>query len=250
MKSLTKLFREQLNTYSVCLESGGDASSIFNPLISQSEHACGLIRYYDPNLQDKDIFIIGIGQGALIARFLIETCEGIEGRIKRFISIGGPHMGVAKVPFCENGIICSVINSFALSMIYNSFIQDYFSPASYYKNNHNISNYLQYCSFLPSINNEVDLNPAYRENFKTLEKLVLIKFSNDTVLIPKETAWFEFYDKDDNIVALKDSDFYNNDLIGLKYLVDQNRVDFLEFEGDHLQFTEQDIINRIIPYFK
>ena len=249
MKSLIKLLIGQLNTYTVCLESAGDVSSIFNPLIQQSEHACGLIRYYDPNLQDKDLNIIGIGQGALIARFLIETCEGLEGRVKKFISIGCPHMGIAKLP-CIINLTCSLENYISNYIAYNWFVQDYISMASYYKDNHNYNDYYKYNKYLPMINNEVELNETYKENFKKLEKLVLIKFTNDTKLIPKESAWFEFYDASDNIVKLEDSEFYKNDLIGLKYLVEEKKVDFIELKGEHLEYTDEDVINYIIPVLK
>ena len=39
-----------------------------------------------------------------------------------------------------------------------------------------------------------------RDRMANLEKLVLIKFTEDTMIVPKETAWFEtFEEKTDKI---------------------------------------------------
>ena len=42
-------------------------------------------------------------------------------------------------------------------------------------------------------------------------------FEDDTMIIPKETAWFGFYDVDgETLVKMEDSDFYKQDYIGMK----------------------------------
>jgi hypothetical protein len=46
---------------------------------------------------------------------------------------------------------------------------------------------------------------------------------------------------------LNGTDFYNKDFIGLKSLVDAKNVSFETYQGDHLQFTMDDVENRIIP---
>lgn len=47
---------------------------------------------------------------------------------------------------------------------------------------HNLDDYLKYNPFLPDINNEHDdKNPQYAANLASLDKLVLFRFSDDTV---------------------------------------------------------------------
>lgn len=38
-----------------------------------------------------------------------------------------------------------------------------------------------------------DMLQRYRDNLKALQKLVLVKFNNDTMVQPRETEWFGFY---------------------------------------------------------
>ena len=64
----------------------------------------------------------------------------------------------------------------------------------------------------------------YKENLLALERLVLIRFSEDTVVVPKDSAWFGRYRAgttiaDDNLVQLRESDWYkNDDALGLRTL--------------------------------
>ena len=44
------------------------------------------------------------------------------------------------------------------------------------------------------------------------------------------------------------SPLYSEDWIGLKYLMDDGRVDFLEFSGGHLHITTDNIRQHVLPY--
>ncbi len=55
-----------------------------------------------------------------------------------------------------------------------------------------------------------------------LENLTLIKFAEDTMIVPKETAWFQSYKENTTeIQELEETDFYKNDMLGLKTLDEQ-----------------------------
>jgi palmitoyl-protein thioesterase len=78
---------------------------------------------------------------------------------------------------------------------------------------------------------------------------MLVMFTEDTMVYPKESEWFQTLDsKDKSVVPLEDSDFYKNDLIGLKALNEAKKVQFEKIEGDHLQFSKADITNTFIPF--
>jgi len=80
---------------------------------------------------------------------------------------------------------------------------------------------------------------------------MLVMFTADTMVYPKESEWFQTLDsKDKNVVPLEDSDFYKNDLIGLKSLNEAKKVQFISIDGDHLQFSKDDINNTFIPFLK
>ncbi|KAG5539949.1 hypothetical protein RHGRI_020246 [Rhododendron griersonianum] len=149
-------------------EEIGDGSwdSWFMPLRDQAEEVCDKV----VNLHGH----IGIFSypGNVIGRGVVEFCDGGP-PVKNFVSLGGPHAGTASVPLCGAHL----------------------APSGYLKLPNNIPAYLEKCRFLPKLNNELpdERNATYKERFTSLQNLVLIMFEHDTVLIPKETAWFGYY---------------------------------------------------------
>jgi palmitoyl-protein thioesterase len=54
--------------------------------------------------------------------------------------------------------------------------------------------YLAHNTFLADINNERPAkNATYRANLASLEKLVLFRFKDDVTVVPRDSAWFGFY---------------------------------------------------------
>ena len=67
------------------------------------------------------------------------------------------------------------------------------------------------------------------------------------MIIPKETAWFQFYNNLGEVMNLEDSEFYKEDYIGLRKLMEENKIKFVELEGNHLEFDDNDIEIHMIP---
>lgn len=61
------------------------------------------------------------------------------------------------------------------------------------------------------------------------------------MITPIETAWFQYWDTNQNVIDLAESDFYKDDLIGLRQLNDEGKIQFVEFNGGHLSFDEKDM---------
>lgn len=94
---------------------------------------------------------------------------------------------------------------------------------------------------MADINNDRDLkNSTYKENLLKLQKLVLIKFAQDSVVVPRESEWFGFYQtgQTEKMLSFNETKLYMEDWIGLKTLDQTGRLDFLSSPGDHLQFTD------------
>ncbi len=72
-------------------------------------------------------------------------------------------------------------------------------------------------------------------------------FSEDTMIFPKETAHFGFYNENGDVISLNQTDLYNSDYIGLRELTEKNKTQFLTFEGNHLQFSREQIDEFIVP---
>lgn len=233
-----------------CFESGGSLLDFVTSFNHQAETACENLKKND-KFAGKEIAVMGLSQGALIARYIAEECE-FGGKVKRFISIGGPQMGVAAFPHCASGIMCDIVNSVVDKFVYNSFIQGLIGPAGYFRNPKNFNSYLSGSTFLAKLNNEIqhDKTELYKQRILDIEKIVLVMFDQDTMIIPKETAHFQFFDESKHVVDFEKTDVYINDDLGLKQMKTEERIVFLTLPGDHLEFSESDLDNIAIPYLK
>lgn len=100
--------------------------------------------------------------------------------------------------------------------------------------------------FLTSINNEIPefTNTSYAQNLATLSNLVLVLFSQDRTVVPKESAWFGSYapadesEGDSTLVPMRQQPLYTEDRIGLKTLDKKGAVTLTACEGEHMQITQ------------
>ena len=105
-------------------------------------------------------------------------------------------MGVAAIPGCFSGVMCTVLNFFASKIVYFSWAQDIFAPAGYFRDVKQYDTYVKDSTFLPALNNEKkeswhqDHNNLRTAKFSDLNGAMLVMFDEDTVIYPKETAWF------------------------------------------------------------
>uniref|UniRef100_A0A7N0UPI4 Palmitoyl-protein thioesterase 1 n=1 Tax=Kalanchoe fedtschenkoi TaxID=63787 RepID=A0A7N0UPI4_KALFE len=225
-------FTERLSNWSAstgyCIEIGdGSWDSWVMPLLKQTSSVCEQVKKID-DLSDG-YNIVGLSQGNAVARGVIEFCDGGP-PVKNFVSLGGPHAGTASIPFCG----------------------EHLAPSGYLKIPTDIAAYEKGCRFLPKLNNEIagERNSTYKERFSSLENLVLIMFEHDTVLIPKETAWFGYYPDGafTPILPANETALYIEDWIGLKTLDEAGKVQFVSVPGNHLEISESCMQEYVVPY--
>lgn len=88
-----------------------------------------------------------------------------------------------------------------------------------------------------------------KSQFKSLSKVMLVKFESDTVIYPKETAWFQSLAPDGKtVLPLNATHFYQEDYIGVRELNEAGKIQFVSLPGDHLQFSNADLENIFIPF--
>lgn len=93
--------------------------SLFYPADWMAEKYCSIVESLDVVKNNEYINIIGMSQGALNARYIIEACNLSSTKVYNFLSIGGPHMGVTKVPTCiQDNSFCNLLNWIANYTIY------------------------------------------------------------------------------------------------------------------------------------
>ena len=164
----------------ICLEIGsfGAASSRFTDMWSQVNEVCRKIST-NPRLA-RGFNMVGLSQGALVARAVIQTCDTLP-RVHNFVSVGGPQAGVASIPwssYVNMDLFLGAVNAGLSAAMYTRRMQKAVAPAGYFKIPTALGSYLRGCDFLPVINNELpEVNTAFVDRLKRLNRMVLIKVS-------------------------------------------------------------------------
>lgn len=219
-------------------------------------------------------------------RALVQRCP--TPKMKNLISLGGQHQGVYGLPNCGSlshpscdylrrllnhaayleWVAWVQIASFNFVFRFARWVQRFLVQATYWHDPLNEEGYKKYSTFLADINNERTLNVDYIQNLRSLEKLVFVKFENDSMVQPVESEWFGFYKTGQAVVieALQQSEIYLEvcrskifwgvrdrvkwlfqDRLGLQKMDADSKLHFLSTPGDHLQFTwdwfEQNIVD-------
>ena len=250
MKNTSKLVSDLENDLGVhveCIEIGnGFLDSVAKPILKQVEEACEKIKS-NPNFQDK-FNVLGISQGTLIGRYIIEKCD-MKGQVMKYMSFDGPQMGIASIPKITCGSFCEWLCNITAPLAYQ--LRDIVAPCGYYKYRYDQDTYKKTNTFLKMLNNEDEKDEEVYKRFSSLEKVKLIKSREDTVITPRDSSWFQFYDKNGiDIVPLELSDFYIDDYIGLRKLNEEGKVEFTEFAEEHVLYNIDEYNEEIVKFFE
>ncbi|OWA52216.1 Palmitoyl-protein thioesterase 1 [Hypsibius exemplaris] len=193
---------------------------------------------------------VGLSQGGQFLRAVAQRCPNPP--IKNLITLGGQHQGVSAFPNCPGTkAVCRYIRELLDLGAYTSFVQQRLVQAQYWHDPLKEDEYRKKSTFLADINNELTRNEVYKENLQKLRNFVMVKFLNDTVVIPQESEWFGFYcpGQEKTICSLQDSTLYQEDWLGLKAMNEAGKVKFLTAPGEHIQFTTEWFLDTIAaPY--
>ncbi|XP_040564861.1 palmitoyl-protein thioesterase 1 [Lepeophtheirus salmonis] len=194
---------------------------------------------------------IGFSQGAQFLRAVAQKCP--QG-MKKLISIGGQHQGIFGLPHCsgEHFQICEYVRQLLSYGAYTPWIQHLLVQAQYWHDPLKEDTYKDSSIFLAGINNENEIIEEYKTNLNTLEKFVMIKFNNDTMVDPNVSSHFGFFkpNSSNETIPLEETELFKEDRLGLKTMKDQGKLVFLAVNGDHLElpkgFFENEIINKYL----
>ncbi|CAK9204150.1 unnamed protein product [Sphagnum troendelagicum] len=247
----TEVLSEMSGAEGHCVSVGnGWRDSYFTHLEKQAAIICQKVRE-KPELQDG-YNIVGLSQGSMIARAVIEWCPGGP-PVYNFVSLGGPHAGIAAVPLCVVMSLCRLINAVIGRFVYTQIVQNHLAPSGYIKIPTELSRYYKGTSFLPRLNNEIAMsrNEIYKKRLSSLNHLTLIMFTEDVILTPPQTAWFGYYANNDfggEILPANETDLYKEDWIGLQTLDKAGKLSFVAFPGNHLSISETEMEDHIVPF--
>ena len=189
------------------------------------------------NISNEKINIIGFSQGGLTSRCYVEKYSHLTKNVSKLITIGTPHEGIYYEKWPYDGLIK------------HEYTKD---PFLYEK-------YLEKNDYLVYLNNEKnhENSQIYKNNMKTLDLFVNIYSKIDEVIVPYQSSFFEFYNiekaKYSGILEVKgfnESHQYTRDLIGLKYLITNNKYIKHNIECSHDRFKDSEelieFINQIL----
>lgn len=190
---------------------------------------------------------VGFSQGGQFLRAVAQRCPNPP--MKNLVSVGGQHQGVYGFPRCPAADwICDMVRRMLNYGAYVSFVQNTLVQAEYWHDPMAEDEYRHKSIFLADINNELHQNDDYKRNLLRLQNLALIMFTHDTMVVPKESEWFGFYQVNDvhTMLQMNQTALFIQDRIGLKELQNSGRLHFHAVDGDHLQISDQEFIAEVI----
>lgn len=188
---------------------------------------------------------VGFSQGGLFLRALLQRCSKIS--MHNLVTFGSPHMGVQELPMCKpHEWLCKKKNEILKKQVWRENIQKSIIPAQYFRDPYEYNNYVFHSNFLADVNNELvdKQNPSYGENLNKLNKFVMITFTNDTTVVPKESAAFNDWDIElDKTIPIEKTQLYKKDLLGLKQMNDDGKLKFISIEEDHMVISDSFLVD-------
>lgn len=163
------------------------------------------------------VHLLCFSQGGLICRALVSMMP--DHSVHTLISLSSPLAGQYGDTDYLPRVFPKCIKKTVYRVCYNRFGQKV-SICDYWNDPHHRSSYLKGNSFLTLLNGDrphKDMK-AWRGNFLRIKKLVLIGGPDDGVITPWQSSHFGFYDSNENIVEMRNQEFYKNDTFGLKTL--------------------------------
>ncbi|XP_050086112.1 palmitoyl-protein thioesterase 1 [Anopheles aquasalis] len=195
---------------------------------------------------------IGFSQGGQFMRALAQRCPWP--RMNNLITLGGQHQGVFGLPNCPSlsSKTCEGFRRMLNNAAYTDFMQNHLVQATYWHDPLNEITYKNSSTFLADINNERTINQSYIQNLQSLKTFIMVRFNKDSIVQPLDSQWFGYYKpgQDVQTQSLRESDVYIQDRLGLKLMDAENKIVFLECDGNHLQFTKEWVRKKLFKYLQ
>lgn len=240
-------------TYFIRLDedpSSDRTATFLGNLTLQVEKVCEDLASHPILSKAPAINALGFSQGGQFMRAYVERCN--KPQVANLVTFGSQHNGISEFQDCaDNDWVCRGWDGLLKSNTWSGFVQSRLVPAQYFRDPENLDNYLESSNFLADVNNEREVkNSTYKENMKKLEKFAMYMFADDKTVVPKESAYFgEVNATTSKITKLQDRKMYMEDWLGLRWLDEHNRLDFLTTEGGHMELNEDLLVKVFAKYF-
>jgi palmitoyl-protein thioesterase len=258
--SVTRAIAKRTGSYAKCIPTGGNIiTDTINGYLMNMDKSVDVFAekiQADPNLKGG-FNAIGFSQGNSLIRGYIEKYN--DPPVNTFISVHGTVMGVSALPGCFSqgkplGLVCKAVAEGLGDLAYNSVVQGILFQAGYYRDPARTSSqaYLKH-SQIAKWNNEdsTSINATYTSNFAKVKKFAMVKALKDSMVFPNEGEhWGSEPDGSFGTpLEMKDTKFYKDNLFGLKDADAANKIFYETTPGDHLQFTNAELLGWVDKYF-
>ena len=259
MSNIASESGKYMGVYSVCVPTGdGRVKDTLNGfLMSMDDNVDTLAAAVkaDPSIT-SGFNCVGLSQGNNLCRGYIQKYNGVEGYplATTHISVHGPVVGVASLPSCEidgeRGELCKSVSQLLGKVAYRPGIQSHLFQADYFRQVKDITSHAYKAnSQMARWNNEgVDVDPSINERFAMTQRFAMIKAEADTVVVPREGEWFGAYDEHYKLLPMNETEWYTHDMFGLKTADLAGKILFNSTEGNHLEFTTQQLFGWLDMY--
>jgi palmitoyl-protein thioesterase len=204
-----------------CEVGDGKHDSLEMPMDEQAEKLAHCIQS-DKTLREAGSFnLIGHSQGGLLTRAYVERYN--DPPVHNLLSWAGPHGGQYGVPdvnaYCHDDIPGCAILDDLFDLLLNGgsaseYVQKHVSFATYWRDPYNVPDYLKYSEFLADVNNDrAAKNATYKKHLSSLNTYLLLYSSVDTIVIPRSSPWFQYYEpgQESKVLELRDTPQYKED---------------------------------------
>ncbi|CAL5984861.1 Palmitoyl-protein_thioesterase [Hexamita inflata] len=239
----------------ICDVGMGKEESIFTSLEYQLEQFVICVND-DPLL--KDGFIgMGFSQGGLVIRGYLQRYNHIKFPMLRFIGLSSPLAG----EFCGYDSLCLFalypsdwLNELVHNVFLSDFMFEHFSISSYWRDPYHLQEYFQIGRYLLDLDNQKTFNPVYKQNFVSVDKMILFGSEHDGVIQPWQSSWFGMWKEggDSDVELMEERDVYKQDLFGLKTLNEQGKIVLKNTNNNHLNnvHNQKFIVEELAPFVK
>lgn len=259
MKQITELVGQHTGTYSICIPTGADQGS---------DTTNGFFMTMDKNV---DVFAeaiaknenlrngfnaVGFSQGNNVIRGYIQKYNNPA--VDTWLSVHGPNVGVASFPKCDPsgvlGKVCKLLDQYVVGpLAYTKFVQNMLFQADYFRDPKQVnSTAYRENSAIAKWNNEgaSGINETYRVNFGKTKRFAMIKADKDSMVYPNDGEWWGAFDSDGTTrLSMNETAWYKDDLFGLKTADEAGKILFNSTDGDHLQFSKEQLFWWVDNYF-
>jgi len=260
MKSITKLTGDHLGVYSTCIPTGNnkimDTINGFLMNMDKSVDEFAKRVKADPKLANG-FNAYGMSQGNNLIRGYIQKYN--DPPVHTFMSICGINAGVAAFPQCGDsapiiGGVCRALTEVLGDLAYLEIAQSILFQANYFRDPTHVGK-AQYKknSQLAAWNGEGDTLYGSKANFLKTDKFIWVEGTRDTEVWPRGgEQWQQVspdYPSNLKVVPMNESTWYTSDAFGLKTADLAGKHNFESFPGNHIRFTQAELIAWLDKYF-